>query len=106
MGKIVDLKRLPCDENLCLFLSRLENLCIEEVCLTDEVCDKTGIGMIVDLSRCSDLLDFSLAHDDDLIGNTHRLRLVMGNIDCGDSDLLLNLPDLGTHRHTKFCIKV
>ena len=55
--------------------------------------------MIVNLPRRADLLYLALAHDNDLVGNTHGLGLVVGDINRRDSHLLLDLADFRPHGH-------
>ena len=45
-------------------------------------------------------------HNDDLIGNTHSLCLIVCYIDCGNSNLLLYFSNFCSHRYTKLCIKI
>ena len=41
----------------------------------------------IDLDRRADLLDAAAVHDDDAVGERHRLDLVVGDVDGGDAEL-------------------
>ena len=54
---------------------------IEQVRAADEVGDEGIGGPLVDLPRRSDLLDAAVRHDDDPIGKSQRLALIVGDVD-------------------------
>ena len=62
--------------------------------------------MIIDLSWRSDLFHLALAHDNDLIGDTHGLRLIVGHIDSRDADFLLDLSDLRPHGNAELRVQI
>src|SRR5664280_3448142 len=49
---------------------------------------------VVDVGRRGNLLDTAAVHDGHAVGYRHRLGLVMGHVDGGDSDALLDQSDL------------
>ena len=62
--------------------------------------------MIIYFPGRTHLLHPALAHDDDLVGYAHGLRLVMCYVDGSDAHLLLYTSYLCTHGHTKLCVKI
>ena len=86
----------------------LNQLCIEEVHTgnTDEACNKEVCGMIEYFLRSADLLNETVAHDDDAVTKGHSFGLVMGNVDKGGVDLLAQLDDLGAHLVTQLGVQV
>ena len=53
--------------------------------------------MFVDVSRRAALLNDAVVHDHDAVGHHHGLALVMGDIDGGDADALLQIADEEAH---------
>ena len=78
----------------------------DEVRLADEVRDELGSRLVIDLPRRAHLLHMAAAHDNDVVGDGHCLGLVVGDVDRGDTHLLLDLTDLGTHGDTQLCVQV
>jgi len=62
--------------------------------VADEARDESVGRMIVDLGRAANLLDDAFFHDDDAVGQGHRLDLVVGHIDGGDGELVAEVLDL------------
>ena len=54
----------------------------------------------------ADLLDLALVHHHDLVGERHRLDLVVGDVDAGDAELLLDAADLGAHLLAQLGVQV
>ena len=52
---------------------------------------------VVDRARIVELLDHAVGHDRDPVGHGQRLTLVMGDVDEGDADLLLDALELDLH---------
>ena len=50
-----------------------------DVGITDEAHDELRRGVVVELARRPDLLDAAVVHDGDLVGDLHRLLLVVGD---------------------------
>ena len=67
---------------------------VDEVGLADEVCHKAAGGLLVDLLRSALLADNAVLHDDHLVGDGHGLRLVMGDVQGGDPQPLLEGAEL------------
>ena len=63
----------------------------------DELRDEQVLRMGVDLGRAADLLQHALMHDDDAVGEAHRLDLVVGDVDGGRALLQVQALDLGAH---------
>ena len=72
----------------------------------DEACDEGRGGLAVDRVRRSDLLDAARSHDDDAVGQRHRLDLVVRHVDHGRAHPLVQLLDLGAHLDAQLCIEV
>ncbi len=69
----------------------------DDVALPDKVCDIPVGRLVIDFLRGSYLLDLAVLDDDDLIGHSKRLLLVVGDKDKGDAHLLLNPFQLVLH---------
>ena len=61
---------------------------------------------VVKLERRADLLDQAVMHDDDLVGHGHGLDLVVGDVDRGGLQPLMQLLDLGAHLHAQLGVEV
>ena len=70
---------------------------IKEIGHADKVGDEFAGRLLVDLGRFTDLFDFSMVHYDDLVGQAHRLGLVVGDVDAGQAELALDLADFPPH---------
>ena len=79
---------------------------LEEVCLADEVRHELVDRVVVDFLRRTHLRHDALGHDDDVVGQGHGLGLVVGDIDGGDADLLLDAADLRAHRDAQLRVEV
>jgi len=70
----------------------------------------TGISneMVKSSPYFEDILDEFMAFvgDDDIVGQGHCFALVVGDVDCGDADLLLDAADLGSHGDAELCVEV
>ena len=86
----------------------LDQLRVEEVHLraADEGADEQVGRIIVEVLRGIDLLDEAVLHDDDTRAHGHGLSLVMGNIDKGRLETLMQLGDLGAHLHAELRVQV
>ena len=54
-------------------------------------------GTVVDLLRRAELLDHALVHDRDLVGHRHRFELIVGDVDRGRLDAVVQLAQLADH---------
>ena len=70
---------------------------VENVAVTDEVCNECVLRLIVDVFRCADLLDITLVHDNNRVRHSKRLFLIMGDIDKGDTKLVFQTDQLVLH---------
>ena len=61
---------------------------------------------VVDLSRLVELLDAALMHDRDARRQRHRFDLVVGHVDGGLADLLVQLLDLHAHLDAQLGIEI
>ena len=61
-----------------------------------------GCRIVINRLAISDLIDHALAHDGDMIGHGERFALIVGDVDEGDPDPLLNGAKLGAHVLAKF----
>ena len=68
-----------------------------DIGFADEVSNICVLGFIVDIDRCSDLLDDAVLHDDDRVGHRERLFLIVGNINESDAEFSLHLLKLDLH---------
>lgn len=59
----------------------------------DEARDELVGGRVVELERLALLLDHTLAHDDDVVGHGHRLDLVVGDVNGGRAQLVVQRAD-------------
>ncbi len=72
----------------------------------DKFGDKGGAGKFVDLFGGADLLDFALVvHDRHLVGDSERLELIMGDVDEGRFELVLQLDQLDQHPFAQLEVK-
>ncbi len=72
----------------------LDQLPVEHVDRTDEVGDEPRIRKFVDIRRRTHLNDLPLIHDADTSRQRHRLFLIVGHYDEGDTKLLLKVDEL------------
>src|SRR5215813_1973623 len=78
-------------------VGRLDDLPGQEVHVPDEVGHERREGPVVDRARLIELLDHAVGHDRDPVGHGQRLTLVVGDVDEGDPDLLLDPLELYLH---------
>ena len=72
----------------------------------DEGRDEAVGGVVVDFRRRSHLPHLPVVDDGDAVAHAHRLDLVVGHIDRGDADPLLELLDLQAGRGAQFGVEV
>ena len=72
----------------------------------DKTCDKQVGRAIIQIKRRPHLLDDAVMHHHNLVGHGHRFDLVMGHIDGGCFEALVQFLDFGAHLHAKFGIQV
>ncbi len=68
--------------------------------------DKAVGRAAVELHRVADLLHPAVAHDDDAVPEGHRLDLVVGDVDRGGAEPLVQLLQLDPHLHAQFGVEV
>ena len=64
---------------------------IQSVDVTDEIADKFGLRVVVDLIGRADLLDEALVEHRDAVGERQRLLLIVGDEDKRDACVFLDL---------------
>ena len=62
--------------------------------------------MLEYLHRGTDLFNITVTHDDNPVRQSHRLNLVMGNVDDGILYLMVKLFDLQPHLGAQFGIQI
>ena len=67
---------------------------------------KSVRGPLVDFRRRADLLDCAALHQHDPVGKRHRLQLVVGDIDGGGLEALVQAGDLDAHVVAQLGIEV
>ena len=72
----------------------------------DEAGDEPVGRLVVELERLADLLHPAVAHDDDAVAQRHRLDLVVGDVDRGGAEPLVQLLELDAHLHAQFGVEV
>src|SRR5215212_8900369 len=63
-------------------------------------------GRVVELGGRADLLEVPVVHDRDPVAHRHRLDLVVGDVDRGRPDLLLEALDLAARLHAQLGVEV
>src|SRR5205823_6391411 len=73
---------------------------------TDEIPDKCATRLVVELQRCSYLLEAAGVHDGDTIGKAQRLNLIMGDENDGHADSLLQKLEVDPHLLAQLDVEV
>ena len=66
-------------------------------CRADKAGDEVIGRQIVDLAGCAQLLQRALVHHRDLVGHGHALDLIVGHVDHGRAQFVLQALDFGAH---------
>ena len=74
--------------------------------MTDEGGNEEICRTLINVLGSADVLDNAAVHNCNTVGNGHGFLLVMGNVNAGDANVVLNVLDNGTHFNTKLCVKV
>ena len=72
----------------------------------DEAGDESGLRASEHVIGRTDLFDQPVAHDDDAVGERHRLDLVVGDIDDGRRHARVQELDLGAHLRAELRVEV
>ncbi len=83
-----------------------DDLAGDEVRLTDEVGDEAVGRAVVKLARTALLRDGGIAHHDDLVRHGQRLLLIVGDVDDGQAEVLLDGADVLAHLSTQLGVEV
>src|SRR3984885_1368091 len=72
----------------------------------DEGRDELTVRALKDFARRANLLDQAVAQKNDAVGQRHRLKLVMGDIDCRRFEPLMQSGDLDAHMIAELGVEV
>ena len=72
----------------------------------DETGDKLVGRIVIQVQRRAGLFDQPIAQHDDFIGQSHRLDLIMGDVDDGGLQFLVQAGDFNPHLHPQFGIQI
>ncbi len=72
----------------------------------DEAGDEHISGVIVEAQRLGDLLDDAVFHHDDAVAHGHGLDLVVGDVDHGGLEPVVELGDFGAHLDAHLGVEV
>ena len=91
-----------------LGLALLARLGLDEVHLrrADEAGDEQVDGLVVELQRGVDLHQLAEVHHRDAVAHRHRLDLVVGHVDRRDTEVGLELGDVGAGLHAHLRVQV
>ena len=78
----------------------------KDVGRADELRHVAADRPVVDFLRRADLADAPLLHDDDAVGDDHRLFLVVGDVDRGDAELRLQPPQFEPHALAQLGVEI
>ena len=67
--------------------------------------DKTRLGFFINVPGRTDLTDLTITHNDNPVGQSQGLFLIMGHINQGNSEIFLQFLDHGSKPHTDFGIQ-
>ena len=67
---------------------------------------KSATKRVIDVGGFAHLLDAAGIHDDQLVGESHCLNLIMGDEYRGDAEIAVELAHLGAHGDTQLGIEV
>ena len=80
----------------------LKHEAVQDVTFSDEIGNERVDRFVVDVCRGAYLLDAAFAHHDDGVAQSEGFFLVVGNVDEGDSELLVHLFQLHLHVFAHF----
>ncbi len=72
----------------------------------DEAGDEGAGRVLVELDRRAELLDYAGVEYQQPVAEGHGLDLVMGDVDAGDAEILLQFLDLKAHLHAQLGVQV
>ena len=70
---------------------------VENICLTDKVCNKCVHRLVVYILGRTNLLDYTVVHNNNTVAHGQSLFLIVSNIDKGDSERLMHFLQLHLH---------
>ena len=83
-----------------------DDLRLQQIRFTNEVGHKAVVWLVVELPRRADLSNGGVPHNNDFIRDGQRFFLIVGHIDHGQPEVLLNGTDVLTHLAPKLCIQI
>ena len=78
---------------------------VDEVDIGDEAFDELVLWFGVDFFRGAELNDLAVVHDNDAVGHSKRLVLVVGDVNEGHAKLALKFFEFGLHFPFEFQIQ-
>ena len=85
---------------------RAVRLAVEDVRASDEFGDIARLRPCIERQGIVDLLDAALVHDRDAVRRRHRLGLVVGDVDRGDAEFIVQAADLAAHLLAQIGVEV
>jgi hypothetical protein len=81
---------------------------LEEIHLraADEARHEEVLGRVVEIERAAELFELAQPQDRDLVGHGHRLDLVVGDVDHGVAEALVQRADLAAHVDAQLGVEV
>src|SRR5262249_56736190 len=79
---------------------------VDQVGVADEIDHEAAARVAVDLLAVALLHDASAVHHDDAVGQCQRLGLVVGDVDRGDAEALLQLLELDAHALAQLGVEI
>ena len=73
---------------------------------TGETRHKLRHRPVIDFVGCADLHDVATGKHHDALGQCHRFHLIVGDVDRGCTDALVQLLDFSTHLRTQECVQI
>ena len=92
--------------NNCLSQVWLQYLSLEPVDRSKELCNFHATRFMVQLHGCTHLKQLPLLHEGNLIGHSHGLNLVMGDIEHGEAELFRKLSYLSPYIFSQAGIQI
>src|SRR5215472_2032552 len=73
---------------------------------TDKARHEQVVGSVIEVERCADLLDAAVMHHHDFVRHGHGFDLVVGNVDGGGFEPLVQRLDLDAHLYPQLGIEI
>lgn len=79
---------------------------LQHIGSANKCCDKCVCRTLINILRCTDMLNYALIHNCDPIRDGHCLFLVVRYIHRSNANIILNLLNDASHFHAQFCVEV